>query len=789
MRRPGDARYVRHGSEASDERLRLLFEDAPVAYHEVDREGRIVRVNRAECAMLGYDSSELIGKPIWELVAAESRSGLRDSFLRKLNGAAPIVPFEATLLRAHGPPVTVGLYENPIEDEAGAVIGLSGILVNITERQQTMEALLASELKYRDLFDNVIDGVYQSTPDGRIITANPALVQMLGYDSESDLLNVDAATLYARSEERAVRMERLEREGELRGCELEIRARDGRHIHVLENARAVRDTDGAVSFYEGTLTDITGRVEAQRALTRERDFTSAVIDAAGSLIVVLDPRGRIIRFNRFCELISGYSFAEVQGREFWDVFIIPEEVGPLKEIFARLCAGENSIQHENHWETRDGELRLIEWSNVAMPGEQGGTAYIISTGLDVTDRRLAEEKLESYAREVARKNEELAGALTAAREATELKSRFLATMSHEIRTPLNGILGMTELLLATRLDSEQREYGQAVRHSAEALLTVINDVLDISKIEAGKLKLERVLFDPRSVINEVTELLRPRATDKGLRLLCHAPAELPRIMAGDPGRLRQILFNLIGNAVKFTDEGEVEVEARLAGSTAQTAAIRFLVRDTGIGISPEYRSRLFESFVQGDSSTTRKYGGTGLGLAISKQLVEMMGGQIDVESELGHGSAFTFHVVLENYHPESGEGASLAGQRALVIDAKPESGAFTSDYLNALGCRAETCNPASALGKIHLAIRAQDPYRIVLADLSLPEPDFSALHEAIVSDPVASGSVRIGLADGSVRGDRRLRRFGFAGVVQKPVEPAGLRDTLLAAIEKRAPVR
>jgi len=299
-----------------------------------------------------------------------------------------------------------------------------------------------------------------------------------------------------------------------------------------------------------------------------------------------------------------------------------------------------------------------------------------------------------------------------------------------------------------------------------------------------------VLFEPRTVISEVLELLAPRAADKRLELRCEAHAELPRILVGDPGRLRQILLNLIGNALKFTDEGEVTVKASLAGSSAEMVTMRFLVRDTGIGISPENCSRLFESFVQGDSSTTRKYGGTGLGLAISKQLVEMMNGRIEVESELGRGSAFSFQVIMERFQPQIGAGPfALAGCRALVMDGNAETGAVTRDYLDELGCRATHASPATALGRIHEAAHAGDPFRIILCDLTLPEPEFSALHHAIASDPATAGSVRIGCTEIAIRGDRRIRALGFAGILQQPIDPAMLHDTLLAAIEKRAAVR
>jgi len=903
----------------SEEQFRLLFDDAPVPYNEIDTQGRIARVNRAECAMLGYSQSELIGKSAWELAAPEERSQCRESILGRLGGTVKLEPVQRRLLHKNGDPIAVEIFQNLIVDQHGATTGIRGILINITERMQTIEAVLTSESKFRDLFDNVIDGVYQSTADGRLVTVNPALVKMLGYESETEFRQVDIQTLYVDPGQRAAGIAELKKHGELRNYELKLRTRDGGVITVLENSRAVEDAAGVVRYYEGTLTDITGRMQAQEALTEERDFTSAIIGAAGSLIVVLDPDGRIIRFNRACEQTSGYVFQEVSGRAFWDVLIIQQEVQPLRDLFAKLRQGSDAIKHENYWQTRSGELRLIDWSNVALRDKHGATVYIISTGIDITDRRraeqnlraseqryrdlfenandivythdlqgnftsinaagervtgysraealrmnisrivapeslaavrqridgklrgggaatyefdilakdgrrvslevstrlqledgrpvgihgvardttgrkVAEEKLESYARELARKNEELAGALAAAKEVTELKSRFLAIMSHEIRTPLNGIIGMSELLMSTPLDTEQRDYSEAVLNSAEALLTVINDILDISKIEAGKLKLELLPFDPRSVVEEVVGLLAPRAAAKSLRIASESEPDVPRIVRGDPGRLRQILLNLIGNALKFTDEGEVVVSVGLESQTAQTATLKFSVRDTGIGISQENRSRLFQSFVQGDSSTTRKYGGTGLGLAISKQLVEMMGGLIDVESELGRGSTFTFLLALEKYSPEAlygpgcaaGNGESLRGCRALVVDDGGGDGAMTREYLELLGCRGEISRRSQILDKMRAAAAGGDPFRIVLFDMSPPIPEIFTINRAISTDPAIAAAVRICCTESPVRGDSRLKQFGFSGSIQKPVTPATLQETLASALQENA---
>jgi signal transduction histidine kinase/DNA-binding response OmpR family regulator len=390
-------------------------------------------------------------------------------------------------------------------------------------------------------------------------------------------------------------------------------------------------------------------------------------------------------------------------------------------------------------------------------------------------------------RDLRRANDDLQRSLAAARGATELKSRFLANMSHEIRTPIHGVLGMTELLLCTRLDQEQREYADAVRRSAQSLLAIINDILDLSKIEAGKLELDSIVFDVWSAVEEVAALVAFRAYNKSLELICMIDPQAPRLVRGDPARLRQVLTNIAGNAVKFTDEGQVSILVEAAGQSADTCTLRFTVSDTGSGIAPEVRDRIFESFAQGDPALTRRVGGTGLGLAISRHLVKAMGGAIDFESEAGNGSRFWFTVTLglEPQAAPPGMPACLAGMRVLVVDDKAASRMAVSRYLQSWGCRAdETGSAAEALALMVHALEAGDPFRVAVVDLEMPGKDGAWLAAQVAGDSRLSGMLLLALTPiGLVGESARLKECGFASHMPKPVRPSQFYGRLLEILK------
>ena len=420
-----------------------------------------------------------------------------------------------------------------------------------------------------------------------------------------------------------------------------------------------RKRDGGLMYVELTLqsynmngqpavlaaaTDITTRLETEQVLMSNEHLYREIFENANDILYTHDLQGNFTTINRAAERITGFSKAEA-ARLNIEHLVAPEYLDVARTMIQRKLGGEKPTTYELEILSKNGRRIPLEVST-RLQFQDGRPVAVQGIARDISERRLAQQKLENYARELQRKNEELAAALEAARAATETKSRFLANVSHEIRTPMNGIIGMIHLLLDSELAPEQRDYASTVLQSATSLMAIMNDILDFSKIEAGRLTIEAVTFSPEETIRSVQKLVGMRASAKGLELTTKIAPDLPALVIGDSLRFRQILMNLLANAIKFTDSGSVALEASLLESHESHSLFRFAVSDTGIGIPARAQERIFESFVQADDSSTRLYGGTGLGLAISKQLVELMGGQIGVQSEPGKGSTFWFVIPL-----------------------------------------------------------------------------------------------------------------------------------------------
>jgi PAS domain S-box-containing protein len=500
------------------------------------------------------------------------------------------------------------------------------------------------------------------------------------------------------------------------------------------------------------------------------------------LFCVATFEGYFVRLNPAWRTVLGYSEDELRASPFIE-FVHPDDRDASMNELSKVTKGGHVINFENRYRTKDGSYKWLQW--FASPFLKQGLIY--AAARDVTERKAAEDRLRQLVGEleVARKRAEAA---------TVAKGEFLANMSHEIRTPMNAIIGMTDLTLQTKLTLQQREYVQTARESAEALMTIINDILDVSKIEARRLTLDRVPFVVRETVEDSVKLFGPRADQKGLELSCRIAPDVPAAVIGDPGRLRQIILNLVSNSVKFTDAGEIGVEVVVAERTADEVALRCTVRDTGIGVPENKRWEIFGAFVQADASTTRRYGGTGLGLTISAQLVEMMGGRLWLESEPGKGSRFHF-VARFDVHKGAAETVpspsfELRSLRALVVDDNATNRMILTEILESWQMTAAAADSAhTALEMLRLAAEHGKPFHLVLTDAAMPDVDGFTLAEQIASHHDSRSPKIILLTSAGAPALRGRRAKLFAAALAKPVKQSDLLDAIVTAFMTPAPSR
>jgi PAS domain S-box-containing protein len=806
--------------------LAAIFAASPIGMLLLDEETMIVDANAALAAMVLRDPAEIIqqrgGGGLGCVHSLENEKGCGYS------QACPVCPLRNSIsavlasgTRVHGaeiqPTLLIGGREERlwlrVSAEPVLLQGRKHVVVaidDITERKRVEQALGESERFLQSTLGALSSHIAILDEKGEIVAVNAAWQRFaaanggkpVACEVGSNYLDACARTSPSSAEADAaaegIRQAIAGTRDEF-SLEYPCHSPEQKRWFVLRVTRFGDERPGRVVLAHE---NITNRKLAEEALRESESRLRTITDSAHDAILMMDPQGRISYWNPAAERMLGYTTAEAIGQDL-HALIVPPRYHEAHQ--AAFPAFRQTGQGSAIGKTRDLEARRKDGKEIPVQLSLSaiqicGDWHAVGIFGDITERKQAEEALRRYASDLELAKamqeenaarlcqlvEDLGEAKGRAEAATRAKSEFLANMSHEIRTPMNGVIGMTGLLLDTPLTPEQQHYAEIVRTSGEALLTVINNILDFSKIEAGKLRLEITDFDLHSVLEYAAGVMATKACEKGLELTCERVPGTPWLLRGDAGRVGQVLVNLLGNAVKFTPQGEVAIRVRLEAEDEHRATLRFTVCDTGIGFRQDRAAALFAPFVQADTSTTRRYGGTGLGLAISKQLVEMMGGQIGVESEEGKGSTFWFTAVLEKQPqprpPAIDMEPSLRDARVLVVDDNATSRSLLLRLLSSWGCRPqESADGNSALAALRQAVQGGDPFQIALLDRSLPGMDGEELGVRIVADPQLKQTALV-LMTGF--GRRRqsdwahLQALGFTGHVSKPIWERSLREAL-----------
>jgi two-component system sensor histidine kinase/response regulator len=653
-------------------------------------------------------------------------------------------------------------------------------LVSLNSLQDAKENLQASEKRFGLLVDGVTDyALLMLDPGGHVISWNSGAERIKGY-REEEIIGKHFSCFYLP-------------EAIARGHpdeELRIAAKEGRYVEegwrIRKNGSrfladvvitAIHDENGQLAGFAKVTRDITDRkISLDNLHSSEERFRLFVNSVSDYALLMLDPGGHVVSWNSGAERIKGYKAEEIIGKHF-SCFYLPEAIArghPDEEL--RIAAKEGRYAEEGWRVRKDGSRFLADVLITAIHNSSGELAGYAKITRDITERKKIDQQLQN--------------AKERAESADLAKSEFLANMSHEIRTPMNGVIGLTGLMLNGELSPQQREFAETIRASGETLLTIINDILDFSKIEAGKLIMEILDFDLVETVESSLDLLAETAHEKGIELACEIAPNIHARLRGDPGRLRQILINLVGNAVKFTTKGEVVVRVSEASQTETHILVRFEVEDTGIGISSAEQITLFQPFSQADGSTTRKYGGTGLGLAIAKHLATIMEGQIGMESQMQKGSKFWFTAKLEKLTaPAIARDTNMVcNLRVLVVDDNKTNRQILCHQLMAWTMRPDCAvSGEEALKMMRAAAAAGKPYGLALLDFQMPEMDGLGLACAIKSDPVIRITRLVILtSQGQLLSPAELQDFGIDSCVVKPTKQSRLFDCIVDAVNRMA---
>ncbi|MCF8041563.1 MAG: PAS domain S-box protein [Desulfarculaceae bacterium] len=755
--------------------LEQLFEVSPEAIAFIDNNDHVVRINSQFTKAFGFVPEEVVGKSLFDTITPKHLQEEASKVKKQLENGHNI--FYETVRRCKdGSLLEVSVTGMPVKIQ-GQKKGIYAIYRDISDQKQTEKKLRESSERLELALKGGNLGYWDINFQTKTTKVNERMLQMLGYKAGEIELTPSFRwdTIHPEDRQRVKTQGRDCYEGRTPVFLSEYRAitKQGKVVwHRSQGSIFERDEHGSPLRMVGVISDVTERKRAEQQLMAQKAYLEQLFEASTEAIVLVNEEGLVERVNNQFSSIFDFDTDEIRGKALSET-IIPASHHQEGVIITQKIKDGKDIFYESIRQRKDGTL--VDVSITGLPiridGKDAGI-YVIYR--DITERKQAEQEIKQAKEE--------------AEEAAQAKSNFLANMSHEIRTPMNAIIGMSHLAFQTNLDPRQHDYLTKIHNSAQSLLRIINDILDFSKIEAGKLDLESVEFNLDDLLDHLSDTVTVKAQKKeGLEVLFDLPPEIPRFLIGDPLRLGQVLINLADNALKFTDAGEIVIAIQLLKETTDQAVLNFSVSDTGIGMNREQLTKLFNSFSQADSSTTRKYGGTGLGLAISHSLVGMMGGQILVQSKLGQGSTFSFNVALglggqQEKRPLE-PGPDLRGLKVLVIDDSPTARDILHRMLESFGFKVRQV----ASGREGLAALEQeaqsDPFDLVVMDWRMPGLDgmeASGLiknHSGLAKIP----TIIMVTSEGREEVLNNHHALGLNGYLAKPFSPSALFNAIMKA--------
>jgi PAS domain S-box-containing protein len=802
--------------QASSERYRLIVQTAAEGIWMCDAAELTTFVNPTMARMLGYEVESMLGRPMADFMDPDCPA-LRQ---RRNEGggaadATPPEPAEGRFYRQDGSSLWALLATTTVNADNGSYAGTLTMVTDISDRRLAELALRHSNQRLASVFNAVTNGLVVFDAAGNIVECNAAAGRMLGRAAargagQWDGVHEDGRRYSAPEHPVAQALASgLPVRDVVMGVAAGVGGAAGDTCWLSVNVEPLREEHGSGSMVVASLTDITYRKRSEDALRQGEQRLQEIIQMMPIGLFIKDKDSRMLLMNRACEQQFGYTFDELNNGDY-TAFHAPEEAAAFRAKDLEAFAGRTLIDFEETiWNPALGQARQLRTFKKPVYDAHGAPAYLICMAIDISESKANERALrelnEHLEERVAQRTAQLEEARQQAEEASAAKGQFLAKMSHEIRTPMNGVIGMAYLALKTELEPRQRDYLEKIRFAGEHLLRIIDDILDISKIEAGKLEIEEADFSLDHVIQTLTTVVAPKAASRGLRLTFDIDPALPPVLRGDPLRLGQVLINYVNNAIKFSEQGSIDVSVRQLLLDEAACLLRFEVRDHGIGLSEAEQGKLFQAFQQADSAITREYGGTGLGLAICKQLAQLMGGEVGVSSTPGAGSTFWFtarlgispHGVPDLISEVNAAAAALLDSarstaamqalkdaRILLVEDNTFNQQIALEMLEEAGssvCLAN--NGAEALDLLH-----QAEFDCVLMDVQMPLMDGLEATRRIRADPALATTRVLAMTATATKDDReRCLQAGMDDFIAKPIQPALMYQKIASWLPPRAP--